>query len=91
MLANLQEQGEDALHNADHVLCIRAVTEGLDGLKDDDKTRIDFARVLGTEERDGVVKVVGPLGAKVADGNELYAICDLDADGARGCGYNELE
>lgn len=79
------------MHNADHILRVSAVPEGLDGLEDDDETRIDFARVLGTEERDGVVKVVGPLGAKVADGNELYAVCDLDADGARGSRYNELE
>ena len=82
MLANLQEQGEDALHNSDHILRVTAVSEGLDGLEDNDETRIDFARILRTEERDGVVKVVGPLGAKVAGGDEFNTVCDLDADGA---------
>ena len=91
MLADLQEKREGALHNGNYVLRVIAVSEGLDGFEDDDEARIDFARVLGTEERDGVVKIVGPLGAKVPDCNELYAVCDLDADRARGCGYNKLE
>ena len=91
MLANLQEQGEGALHNCNHILWVVTISEGLDRLQDDDETCIDLTRFLGAEERDGMVKVVGPLSAKVADGNELYAVCDLDADGARGCCYNELE
>jgi len=91
VLANLQEQGEGALHNGNHILRVIAISKSLDGLEDDNETRIDLAGVLGAEERDGVVKIVGPLSAKIADGNELYAVRDLDADSARGCGYNELE